>query len=75
MDIGKMMEQNAGTCIFPVGDCKSLCGALTLLGAQGEKLPFCAKHQKEIEEIFRHKQQQKNKKRHSLPLNTVMVLK
>jgi hypothetical protein len=61
-----MLQKNGGTCIFPVGDCKSLCGAITLLGPQGEHTPFCAKHKKEVDDIFRFKQQKENKREHHM---------
>jgi len=69
MEVVDLLKQNAGTCIFPVGDCKSLCGALTLLGPKGEYKPFCAKHEKEVESIFRFKQQKENKRKHFIKGN------
>ena len=59
----KILNNQLGFCVFPVGDCKSLCGEPTLLDANGNYSPFCAKHAKEVEQRFKHELQKKGKKK------------
>ena len=63
MNLDNKLSENLGRCIFPVGDCKTLCGEPTLLDSNGNHTPFCAKHSKDVARIFREKiNKKKNRK-------------
>jgi len=61
--VQKTLDNQIGFCVFPVDDCKTLCGEPTLLDANGNNTPFCAKHSREVEQRFKLALQKKNKKK------------
>ena len=64
-------KDNMGQCIFPIKDektglRKTLCGEPTLLDGEGNYMPFCSNHLKEIKKILAYKRTLKQKPRGSI---------